>query len=96
MVTVGAPPPVPLTVRGHGTLAVGQTTRLTAIVRLPDGSERNVSADSQWTSGDSSVARVSPTGEVTAIALGTSATAARPRSQTLIEFKHRLSPHLAA
>ena len=53
------------------TLAVGLTGQLSANGSYSDGSSRDVSADVSWSSDDPSVATVSATGLVTAVAPGT-------------------------
>jgi hypothetical protein len=71
-----APSPAPtfiraLNVRGNTALtAPGQTSQLSAQATFSDGSIKDVTPTTQWSSSDKSVATISPTGLVTALAFG--------------------------
>jgi carboxypeptidase family protein len=70
----GSPTPTPapsvtaITVTGQA--PSGFTVQLTAIARLSDGTTRDVTAVSEWSSSNESVIRVSPTGLATIVGLG--------------------------
>ena len=65
-------------VTGNTTLArKGDSSQLHAIAQMSDGTEADVTANARWGSGDSSIATVSPTGLLTAIAPGNSTVSAQ-------------------
>ena len=51
--------------------AMGDTSQFTATAKLSDGTTQDVTGQATWQSSDSTVATVSATGAVTAIAAGT-------------------------
>jgi len=70
------PPPAPfvtgLKVTGATTLsALGETSQLTAIATVSDGTTRDVTSEAQWQSMDPAVVAVSSHGVLTAVAFGT-------------------------
>jgi carboxypeptidase family protein/Big-like domain-containing protein len=70
--TVSAGPSLTaLTVKGNATLtAPGQTTQLTLEATLSDGSKKDVTSTAQWSTTNSSVVVVSPTGLASASGFG--------------------------
>jgi len=67
----GSTTPSSLMVDGRKSLsAIGETSQLTAVVRWRDGSTRDVTSTARWSSQNTSVATVSPTGLATAIGFG--------------------------
>jgi hypothetical protein len=73
------PPPVPIatatrvSINGNFALStIGETTQLTATATLSDGSTKDVTGDGKWTSGDTRVIAVSPTGLMTVVGFGAS------------------------
>jgi hypothetical protein len=63
-------------------LAPGQTAQLAALAVPASGGSQDVTAAATWTSSDSSVASVSPTGVVTAIAGGNATTSVSYRGHS--------------
>jgi hypothetical protein len=60
-----------VTITGNGTFTkMGDTSQLTATVRMSDGTSQDVTSQSQWRSENDAVASVSATGLVTAKATG--------------------------
>ncbi|MCC7043204.1 MAG: Ig-like domain-containing protein [Acidobacteria bacterium] len=67
---VVAPTVTNVVVTGDLAVTEGTSTQLTATATMSDGSERNVTSQSTWTSGNTSVATVSGTGLLTSVAAG--------------------------
>jgi hypothetical protein len=79
------PPPVSLArvdVRGPDSIALQQSVQLSATAVRSDGSSEDVSSQAQWSSSNSSVVRMSPTGEATALRSGEVTISARFQSRT--------------
>ena len=66
--------------RAEVTLSTHESATLVANATRRDGTVEQATDDVDWTSSDASVATVSPTGDVTAIAAGTAAITARART----------------
>lgn len=60
-----------LSIQGVTSVPVGQTSQLTAIASLSNGTSQNVTGSSSWSSGDGGIAPVNGTGLVTGAAQGT-------------------------
>jgi hypothetical protein len=79
------PPPATqtgLAIQGVTSVNVGQTSQLQAIASFSDGTTRNVTGESQWSSGDAGIASVNGTGLVTGVAGGQTPVSAAFGGQT--------------
>jgi hypothetical protein len=81
------PTPAPVTVgslkiEGGASLAEGQTLQLKAAAQMSDGSSRDVSSQAVWQSSQPSVATVSSSGLVTALASGSADISASYQGQS--------------
>jgi hypothetical protein len=82
-VTVAAPALVSVTVApNQSSLPVGESEQLTATGTFSDGSTQDLTQSATWLSLGSAVASVSPSGDVTATAVGTTTISATSGSQT--------------
>lgn len=66
----GNPTLTGLAIQGVTSVAVGQTSQLQAIASFSNGTSRNVTGESQWSSGNSGIAGVNGTGLVNGVADG--------------------------
>src|SRR5262249_29897759 len=67
----GRPQPTTLAINGSTSLArIGDTSQLSLSARWPDGTVRTVTTDARWTSSNTSVARITAEGLLTAVGLG--------------------------
>lgn len=63
------PVPIAFSVSGAGP-QVGHTSQLKAVAQMSDGSAKDVTSDTTWSSSDTTIATVSSTGLVTGVASG--------------------------
>ena len=85
-VAAGRPQPTQLEINGDIFLtAIGEEAQLTAVATWPDGTTRNVASEVRWTSNDTSVVTISPSGVARAVGLGRASVDASygPLSKTL-------------
>lgn len=70
--SIGVPPPTvtSVAVSGPDALVAGQAQPYTATATLSNGASQNVTGSSTWTSSNTAVATVAPSGIVTAVAAG--------------------------